>query len=65
MTFEMLFILVERLRRMSLEVSAISPTAELFYGHYKPNAHCFSYDVVTVHVLGPFMTEAYLHKSCL
>jgi len=64
MAFEMLFILVERLRKMSLEVSAISPTAELLYGHYKPNAHCFLYDVIG-HVRGPFMTEGYLHTSCL
>jgi hypothetical protein len=65
MAFEMVFILVQLLRGMSLEVSAISATAELLYGHYKPNAHCFSYDVVIVRVLGPFMFEAHLHTSCL
>jgi hypothetical protein len=34
MAFGMLFILVEHLRRMSLEVSAVSSPAELLYGHY-------------------------------
>ena len=51
MAFETLSILVAHLRRMPLQVPAISQPAELLYVHYKPNAHCFSYDVITVHVL--------------